>query len=412
MKKSYLMIAAAAALFAACADTDTLKKDVNENVVIGFNGEYVAKNTKAEITDDWLSAAVTVFPDYEFGVFGFKQESNTTSDGNALTNASPLFTNENVYMADNGETGANRQRTNWDHSTVRYWDKGLTKGSGANDLKGYYFYAYAPYQASTTFDKATGFTYDLGSQIFADATTATTYTNSNISAGTIDLCIANSVEKTDYATHHYADEQGRVSFTFNHVLSKLTLKVIKGDKIIDDHDVTLKTLYVGFPTTTGDVEWNQTARNAYNGVITYGQAITPAGSASTQITIAEQPVNNGTGTRTAQDIYTVLPTTNPATAGTTINSYIVTPNANKTNTDDKHDIQIKVGYTIDYNDTNDDATDTKDNQIATGVASIHFVENYHYILTIVINPATIEFDIESVEDFTTPAPTAPEVEVK
>jgi len=403
MKKDrFTILLAAAAMLAACSKTDTFKEVDTPDVAIGFNGEYVSKKTKAEITDAWMTAANTVFPDYDFGVYGYKQESATTSDDDALTDASPLFTNEKVYMGDNGLTGDARERTNWVHSTTRYWDKGLSKGATAADLEGYYFYAYAPYQASTTFDATTGFTYDLGNQIFADATTATTYTSGNITTGTIDLCIADAVEKTDYATCVGANEPGRVSFTFNHVLSKLTFKVIKGDKIIDAHDLTLKTLYVGFPTTTDDVEWNQTARGAYYGDITYG-TITEAASASTQITIVDQPVNNGTGTRTAQSIYTELPTENPVFAGTTIHSYIVTPNDDQTNANDKHAIKIKVGYTIDYNDTADDATDTKDNQIATGVATIHFVENCHYILTIVINPATIEFDIEEVKGFPTPA---------
>ena len=49
MKKSYLMIAAAAALFAACAENDTIK-EVNEDVAIGFDGKYVNKATRAEIS--------------------------------------------------------------------------------------------------------------------------------------------------------------------------------------------------------------------------------------------------------------------------------------------------------------------------------------------------------------------------
>ena len=52
MKKSYLMIAAAAALFAACADTDTFREDVKDNNQKAFIfSAYADKTTKAPNTN-------------------------------------------------------------------------------------------------------------------------------------------------------------------------------------------------------------------------------------------------------------------------------------------------------------------------------------------------------------------------
>ena len=48
------MIAAAAAMFAACSSNDTFKEIANENVLIGFESNYSAKQTKAEIEINWF----------------------------------------------------------------------------------------------------------------------------------------------------------------------------------------------------------------------------------------------------------------------------------------------------------------------------------------------------------------------
>lgn len=355
MKKSYLMITAVAAIFAACAGNDTFKEVVNEEVAIGFESSYATKNTKAEINDAWMKESGD-----KFGVFGYKTETNREVT---------LFNNERVYYT-----------TDWEHTSVRYWDK------SADDA--YNFYAYAPYSASAvSFVKdaespaTTGFRYNLGTQVFADATLG----------ATVDLCVA-AVEGTDYNECFYGANNdqvsdGHVSFTFDHVLSKLSFNVKKATDL--NATVTLNALKMEFPSATS-VNWAQKSKNitlgnktgenpVYVGDITYGGYAAPTAD-SYSVTIVSGKTQAVTTT---------------STAIADAHSYIVTPNV-VANPVQEHSINVKVEYTIDYGDN------IVETQTATGVAKINFVENYHYTLTITIDPAKIEFDVDAVNGWDEP----------
>ncbi|MBR4792929.1 MAG: fimbrillin family protein [Bacteroidaceae bacterium] len=357
MKKSQLFLAAAAVILAACSSNDTFK-EVNEDVAIGFNN-YVAKATKGEITTSSITS-------YDFGVYGYKEETSPS------TRTVTLFNNENVYYSNN----------DWTHDNIRYWDKNAT---GA-----YYFYAYVPrLESGVSFRKVaesgqtqTGFTYPLN-QIFADATVTETK----------DLCVA-AVEATDYNhclignTQNVSD--GHVSFTFEHVLSKLTFNIKKASTLTDD--VYLNSLHVEFPSAS-TVTWTQRLKN-----VTKGNKIAAQGD----IKYVGDVTYSANYADPTADTYTVAiitsknqEVTDGSVAIADAHSYIVTPNT----IDDpvqKHKINVKVGYTIDY------GNDIVESQFATGVAEINFIENYHYTLTITIDPATIEFDVDAVNGWDEP----------
>ena len=360
------MIAAAAALFAACAENDTFK-EVNEDVAIGFNN-YVEKTTKAEITSTNITSS-------DFGVYGYKYKEGSASPKATIQ----LFNNERVYYSSN----------DWKHDITRYWDKSVV--AGGTDQNGYFFYAYAPYSATAvSFDRTavspattTGFKYNLGTQVFADAT----------DANTIDLCVARAEDIdynncNSYTTFSGTHDDAHVVFIFNHVLSKLTFNVKKGNRIDANHKVELNSLEVAFPTVTGTgakVEWTQTSKSDNAGTVAY-TGLTQPTTSTTKTSILTGGTQNVTTTSAAIN---------------NVNSYIVTPNTGSA----KHTIQLKVGYTITLEDNT-----TKDIQAATGTFEYTFVENYHYILTVVINPETIEFDVDAVNDFSPES--AQEQEVK
>ncbi len=350
MKKSYLMIAAAATLLVACAGNDTFKEVVNDEVAIGFESSFASKTTKAEIDNAWMKTSGD-----KFGVYGYKQETDKVVT---------LFNNERVYYD-----------ADWMHQSVRYWDKSA--------VEAYDFYAYAPYSSSNTvvsFTKdatapaTTGFTYNLDTQVFADATLDQT----------IDLCIA-AVEHTDYnkcySPNTNTASDGHVSFTFDHVLSKLSFNVKKATDL--NATVTLNALKMEFPSATS-VNWAQKSKSVtsgdktaatpvYVGDITYGGYAAPAAD-TYDVTI----VSGKTQT-----------VTTASTAIADAHSYIVAPNV-VADPVQKHNINVKVEYTIDYGDQ------IVETQTATGIAEINFVENYHYTLTITIDPAKIEFDVDAV----------------
>lgn len=354
MKKNYLLIAAAAAMFAACSDTDTFKEVDVQDSAIGFSSEYAAKATKAEIDNNWMTQSGD-----KFGVYGFKEETSRTVS---------LFTNERVYYS-----------SDWTHDNVRYWDK----SASADDA--YYFYAYAPYSASAAnFIKTaespatnTGFTYNLGSQIFADATLA----------ATVDLCVA-AVEGTDY--YECSDLDGHVSFTFDHVLSKLSLNIKKATTLAAT--VTLNALYLEFPSAT-TVNWTQRSKSVTSGNKDSEQgAIVYVGDVAYSNDYADPVANTYSNTIVSGKTQSVSTT---STAITDAHSFIVTPNAITTPVS-KHKINVKVEYTIDYGNSIVEA------QTATGVAEINFLENYHYTLTTTIDPAKIEFDVDAVNGWDEP----------
>ena len=343
MKKSFLLIATTAMIFAACSETDSFKDVNTQDVAIGFDSPNLSKPTKAEITDSWKTTDGSAF-----GVFGYK---NTTA----------IFDNEAVTYGS----------STWSHPNVRYWDK------SASAATAYKFYAYAPYISSGVTISNGLFTIPLSTQVFANAATTET----------VDLCIAQAVEGIGYANANYTNPDGTVLLTFNHVLSKLSFKVKKVSTLT--YDVKLNSLSVGFPTGTG-VVWAQATKPAAataTGAITYA-TYTPAAASTYGTSIISGKSQ----------------TVNDATAEAIVDapSFIVTPVGNVTGGSAiaKHSINVKVGYTIDYDTNASDNVHVYDAQEAYGVAEIAFAQGNHYYLTIVINPDKIEFDVKALVGFT------------
>ena len=117
MKKSYLLIAAATALFAACANNEEIKEISNQGPVIGFN-TYYQKITKAENSSE----------DYDWDLSNHHLDFKVWSYKN--TTATAVFNGEQVRWDTNLDPDA------WTYDNNRYWDKVATD---------YYFYACAPY---------------------------------------------------------------------------------------------------------------------------------------------------------------------------------------------------------------------------------------------------------------------------
>ena len=85
MKKSYLMIAAAA-LLVACSNNDTIKEIVTPDNVIGFS-TYTSKQTRAENSTNDNTDNLEAY-NTNFKVWGYK---------NVYVNANPDNTNEYVF---------------------------------------------------------------------------------------------------------------------------------------------------------------------------------------------------------------------------------------------------------------------------------------------------------------------------
>ena len=242
MKKSYLMIATAAALFAACANTDTIKETVEQEVPITFQQSGIENLTKAALTLDWFKTN-----DNAFGVNGFKGSTQ-------------IFTNEQVKYSSS--------TSDWTHTTIRFWDKSATN---------YNFYAYAPYSSTApTFSSTTGYTFT--GNIITDITT-----------DGADKAVAWKTS-TSYAqccgTHG-----SHVQLIFNHVLSKLAFKVkTTSDIVTAGATITVKKIELDFPTAATST-WTQTAAGAAAGITSFTTYAAKDGS-----TYETEVYNDNTGT--------------------------------------------------------------------------------------------------------------------
>lgn len=352
MKKSYLTIAIAAITFAACSD-NTVKNDIEEELVeIGFASDFVEKGTKADITLDWMKTANS---EGRFGVY---------SDKTAPT-AFTVFTNEKVNYG-----------SDWTHETVRFWDKG--------ESAKYNFYAYAPY---LTTDAASGpkVAYSEGKFTFSGLSVFTKIT----AAGVDDICVADPKKDWTYAKTHDGNltgtdaTDGHVTFDFNHVLSKLIFKF----KTTIESGATITITNVDLALPTASASWAQTANTAVAGTTTFTSYT--ASAADTYTT--EQFSGSGALSTTAAEL----------TDGA---QYIVVPtNA----TQASHAIGIKVTYNITYG--SGASAVTEEGCIATGSIKtsgskdMAFVQNYVYTVTVTVDPAKIEFDVNSVKGWTNAA---------
>ena len=349
MKKSYLMIVAVAAIFAACGQTDTFKDVDTQDAVIGFGHSATEKATRAELDMTWFRTL-----DNGFGVYGYKSDA-------------AIFKNENVKCSNASSP------YEWSHTTIRFWDK------AANDA--YDFYAYAPFTGTNnvvgtnpTFSKSTGFTF-TGIPVIAD-----------INDNGADKAVANAVEDIDYNDGRLHDDHTNsptVQFVFNHILSKLSFK-IKTD--VPAHNAqtnptatfTVKKVEIDFPSATG-VQWAETSSDDPAGATTYTEYAVKDGTYDFTVFEGSQTV------------------TNSAAAMTDAKTFIVTP-VNTTVT--KHECEVKVTDDILYADNTTETGCIATGTIGTGTPNTNTytpAQNQYYIAVININPEKIEFCVEGVD---------------
>lgn len=355
MKKSYLMIAVAALAMASCAQNEELNYDEFKEAAMEFNIDGIENATRAELTNDWFKTNGN-----SFGVYGFKKENF----------GEQIFTNETVTS----------DGSIWNHTTVRFWDKSVNT---------YNFYAYAPYASSdadVAFNTANGFTFkNLG--IF-----------SNIASGDYDKAVAWATgigyNNGTLSTTLKHINTPTVPFIFKHVLSKLQFKV-KTDVDPGLAAIYLQEIKAELPTATAS--WAQTSVTVASGSATYSsvsKATLVFENASGDVYASADA--SADAAKFAEQIFASTAASGDAVSADPVqkgNTYIVVP-VDGTNEKD-HRFAIKVKYDIYYKD----GTIEKD-CYALGAIKYAPNSNEFYTITININPAQIEFSVESIDDWT------------
>lgn len=239
MKKSYILLSAVVALFAACSDNDSFKEVVNgqqTEQALSFSAfaNKVTKGTNSTALNDFYTV---------FGVYSWK-----TVNGQVVSDA--VFDNHpNEYFTVDG-SGSTVYKTSgkpsvewnlpsdfgtgegkkgyWYYESVRYWDKMASS---------YQFFAIAPYEATPTY------TVSAGNHNISIATNEAMYDISteknlalaaNTENGPIvpqaalsfsgfkkDYMIADKVTVSPTANVTSSDLQ----LTFHHILTKLNVKI-------------------------------------------------------------------------------------------------------------------------------------------------------------------------------------------
>lgn len=398
MKKSYLMIAAVAALMASCSDNDNFKEAVdNENVLIGFE-TFHEKSTRAAV-----SAKTDLTTDNGgFGVFGYNHTDNrAVAEGSinmSTTGTTRVFNNVKVWYQDGADTDG------FTYAVPKYWDK----------YKFYTFFAYAPWnETAVTLTEGTGKfvrtdvkslqSTNKASSVTVGSESRVKYVEANETAVT-DYLIATCVtgqkyNGTNQNSKTYDGKEKTVGFTFSHILSKLNVTVkakdeASGHKYLGVKDIQVTSLNIeNLPNTSADLTYNQTAANAV------------AGTFSTTNYTTSLNIIAGDNALTTSPLYILDGGVNgsPITAPTTYIDqafhYWVAPNTPTGEGHDKYKLNIK--YTINYVDGTSDPF-TRDLDLSTATTAFTtMAQNNIYNITVTIALDQIYFDVDEIVDWAT-----------
>lgn len=250
MKKSYLMLVASAAIFAACSETEKIQENLqdNEPAAIGFTS-YAEKATRGDVTD----ANNLEFYHSTFAVYGSKKNADNTIQ--YAFGGIPNVAGEQDGVTCTYQTTTDAVLGDWKYDFPRFWDKQAD----------YNFIAYAPaiagnpirynYNAANAEVGASGndFSFSNGSFVL-------TGTNLQENAGTaeinkgftglsgadMDIMTSNDLVATDKSVN--IDGATRtpgtyVDLAFKHILSKLVVTVNKASSLYG-YDVTIKGIQI------------------------------------------------------------------------------------------------------------------------------------------------------------------------
>lgn len=190
MKTKNLLTAAAALLLAGCSQNEIMEMSPDANPAVGFSVYSGVQTKGSEIKTSELKPG--------FGVFAYHTGSSAWSA--AGTSATPNFMYNQKVESSDGAT--------WTYTPVKYWPKDDEKVT---------FFAYGPYSGisgSGVTVPAVGSITDAPKLTFAIEATGN-------ATKMIDFVVAkNDASNTQNRTH--ANSASGVTFTFQHVLSRLT----------------------------------------------------------------------------------------------------------------------------------------------------------------------------------------------
>ena len=368
MNKNYLILAAAAAMLASCAETEKLNNELRDNqepTAIAFN--TISEKATRSTTENLETYHGT------FAVYATKKSNNDANAahevvfcGEAVGNTpADIITYDATQMAPN----------NWTYSPYRYWDKQAT----------YNFVAVAPNASIIKYNMPENVADNAGEYITA---TAAGYTliGQNLQSSTApaeaEIKVGfqgGSNQDTDLMTAGKETKNGAVSsevnLLFKHILAKLNISIAK-DPTLDNTSVLIRKVeitglddkgtYIGTSSTT-----------------TSGWASSASGAAY-KLTWANEngvALNNGTGSgngyQAGKPLYFI--------------ESLIMPQAIETNVE-----KLTIDYTIVSSGNPQNYNYVLKFDDGTNKIFDSFMDGNNYTIILTVKPNVITFDASTV----------------
>ena len=275
MKKSYLMIATAAALLTACSGTDTIKESIEDNNPQPFTfsayADKVTKGTNSSNLQDFYTV---------FGVYGFKNvtRNSVATDETVFENVPNEFFATDAQGSTVYKTAGTKPSDEWSftanswyYENVRYWDK------MANS---YSFFAIAPYEATPAPALDVEATYD-NIKIGTSSSKYDISTEKNLAiAGTPNAVPQAALTYSGFSKDYMlaAKNSARtsdVTLVFNHILAKLNVKIVKAATYKGKQELKVNELKNAGLAKEGYYEYNTNfTTDSWHATGTYARDIT------------------------------------------------------------------------------------------------------------------------------------------
>lgn len=236
MKKSYLMLVASAAIFAACSETEKIQENLqdNEPAAIGFTS-YAEKATRGNTN----IATNLEFYHNTFAVYGTKQNKNDNTDIQYVFGGKATAAGAQDGVTCTYQTTEDNVLKDWKYDNPRFWDKqadydfiAYSPVSANNPIRYYYNAADAQVGDNGNWFKTTAAYTLTGTNLQATATQAEIIKGFN---GTGDLDLMISASNPQDGNNH----DNFVNLQFRHILSKLNVKIGQAEAL-HNSDVTIK----------------------------------------------------------------------------------------------------------------------------------------------------------------------------
>lgn len=385
MKANVLYIGIAALALASCNNNELRTDIVQEETPIGFQA-YAGKATRnaGEMTSTGEHTGTLYTDGNTMEVWGWK-----------------TFESANTQVFDNTvctwTSGSTQTTTKWVYSPLRFWDYAAS----------YWFTAAAPSAEFTLVEDNA----DAAKRKFSANTIPAVQVlsdmngNSAVAAATttaIDYLVANKVEIAVSDNHGNAVDKD-VEFTFNHILSKLDVKV-KTTEAFDNIKGVGTYPYIDVTSIKLNLQGMRP---------TYSQKTAGEVDPSNSETLDDTECDTWTDTASPATDYTCLKVESPVTAvkltkePQLVASYFVAPTATAVApATDAATFTGETAYkaTIEYDVYHGPNAADKEHFVRKDIKLDEkinrFVQNNYYTLTLIVDPQVIYFDVKTINDWT------------